>query len=228
MAPDFLRRWVPVVTVGGALGFAGPAVVTATLSDASLAIFVPLLLAAAVAEGTLLGAAQRGALRTDLPQLGLGRWAGLTAAGNVVAYAVSILPSSFEIGSGWPVAGQATVSVVMMVAILAAIGTAQWVELRHHVPHAGRWIVGTAVAGALAQWTYVLIILPFWRDDSPVAQRIVAGVLAALAMAAVRALITGMVMRHLLRAAGAPPTSDLRGDGAQEPGGHPVAQGGNR
>jgi hypothetical protein len=200
VAPDFVRRWVVVVTLGECLGFAAPAVVGALLLDAPPAVLVPALLAAGAVEGALLGVSQWLVLRTELPRLPVVRWAGLTAVGAVLAYAAGLLPSATsDTWSSWPVAAQVTMFVVLGSAVLATIGTAQWIELRHHLNAAGRWVLGTALAWAAALTTFGLISTPLWQEGQSVALRVLIGVFAGLIMAGVMAVITGRVMRALLR-----------------------------
>lgn len=200
MEPDLLRRWVVVVTLGEWLGFAVPAVVGALLFDATPAILVPSLLAAGAVEGALLGGSQWLVLRTELPRLSLARWAGLTAVGAVLAYIAGLLPSTFsDTWSDWPVAAQVALFLVVGPALLATIGTAQWVELRHHIVGAGRWVLGTAMAWAAALATFGLISTPLWQEGQSVALTILIGVFAGLVMALVMAVVTGRVMRSLLR-----------------------------
>ncbi|WP_404389246.1 hypothetical protein [Humibacillus xanthopallidus] len=199
MRPGFLRRWIVVVTVGEALGFAVPAVVGATLYDESAAILVPALLAAGAVEGGLLGGAQWLALRAELPALAPATWVGLTAAGAVTAYAIGVLPSTFwETWSGWAPALQVPLFVVLGLALLASIGAAQWLELRHHVPQAGRWILGTALAWTLALGVFVAISTPLWQEGQELWLRIAIGLLAGLAMAVTMAAVTGRAMIGLL------------------------------
>ena len=203
MAPTFLRRWVAIVTVGESLGFAGPAGVGALLFDEASVVFVPTLLAAGLVEGALLGGAQWLVLRSELPRLGLGRWAGSTAVGAALAYAVGLLPSTlYETWSGWPVVAQVMFFVAVGAPLLVIIGTAQWVELRRHVPRAQRWIVGTAGAWAAALTVFGLISTPLWQEGQSVALRVLIGVFAGLVMAVVMAVVTGLVMRGLLRSTG--------------------------
>lgn len=201
MRPGFLRRWIVVVTLGEALGFAAPAVVGAVLLDKSAWVLVPSLLAAGAVEGGLLGAAQWWALRAELPGLAWPRWVGITAAGAVTAYAIGLLPSTFwETWSTWPPALQVPLFVVLGLCLLVSIGTAQWLELRHHVPHAGRWVLGTAAAWAAALAVFVAISTPLWQEGQELWLRIAIGLLAGLAMAVTMAALTGRVMRGLLRA----------------------------
>lgn len=200
MRPGFLRRWTVVVTIGEAAGFAVPAVVGALLLDATATVLVPALLVAGAVEGALLGGAQWWALRTELPALAPARWVGPTVAGAVAAYAIGVLPSTFwETWSGWAPALQVPLFVVLGLALLLSIGTAQWLELRHHVARAGRWIVGTATAWAVALGVFVAISTPLWQEGQALWLRIAIGLLAGVAMAVTMAVVTGRVMRGLLR-----------------------------
>lgn len=199
MAPDFLRRWVVVVALGEWLGFAAPATVGAVLFDESAAVLVPAVIVAGAIEGVLLGAAQWLVLRSELPRLTLARWAGLTVVGVVAAYPLGMLPSVlYESWSQWPFVAQVLLIAGVGLCVLFTIGAAQWVELRHHLDRAGRWILGTAAAWGTALAVFALISTPLWQEGQSMAVRILIGVFAGLAMAVVMALITGLVMRALL------------------------------
>ena len=199
MGPGFLRRWIIVVTVGEWLGFAAPALVGALLGAEEAVILVPALLAAGAVEGALLGAAQWLALRTELPGLPVRRWVGFTVLGAVVAYLLGLLPSTlWDPLSQWPVGAQVVFLVVVGSALLATIGTAQWVELRRHVPRAWRWIAGTAAAWGVALAVFAVISTPLWQEGQSTLVRVGIGVFAGAVMAATMAAVTGLVMRALL------------------------------
>jgi hypothetical protein len=103
------------------------------------------------------------------------------------------------------VAAQVVLFTVVGSCLLASIGTAQWLELRNHVPHAGRWIAGTAAAWCIALAAFAAISTPLWQEGQATWLRVVIGVLAGLVMAVTMAAVTGLVMRSLLR--GLPSTS---------------------
>ena len=211
MEMDFLRRWVAIVSIGEAVGFAVPAIVGVLFFEESGVVFLVALVAAGLLEGALLGGAQWLALRSELPRLGLGRWAGGTAVGAVVAYAVGMLPSTlYETWVTWPVVAQVVFFVVTGSAMLASIGTAQWVELRRHVSRAGRWIIGTAAAWATALAVFGLISTPLWQEGQSVGLRIAIGMFAGLVMAVVMAFITGRIMQGLLGKGSGEGNSDVR------------------
>jgi len=166
MEVRFLPRWVVVVTIGEGLGLAVAAAVGALFFDEPGVVLLPALVAAGLAEGALLGAAQWLVLRSELP-LALGRWAGLTAVGAGAAYALGMLPSTlYEMWVDWPVVAQVVFFVGTGSALLATIGTAQWVELRHHIARAGRWILGTGAAWVAALTVFGLISTPLWQRAS--------------------------------------------------------------
>jgi len=75
---------------------------------------------------------------------------------------------------------------------LTAIGLAQWVELRHHVPRAWRFIVWTALA-----WTLALPFSsapgPFVDESTPLVPQIVLWTLGGAMMA----LVTWLRARRL-------------------------------
>jgi hypothetical protein len=81
--------------------------------------------------------------------------------------------------------------------LLVSIGTAQWLMLRRHVDHAGRWIVGRASRGPLvaaSSWASPC------RRGGPTTARphVGVGVAGGLLMAATTSTITGSTLRWLL------------------------------
>jgi hypothetical protein len=170
------------------------------LADEPAGVLAPALLAAGAVKGALLGGAQWWVLRTELPPLGVRRWVALTALGAVVAYALGLLPSTFwDVWSTWPVAAQVVVFALVGSGLLASIGTAQWLELRHHVPRAGRWVWGTAAAWCAALAVFAAISTPLWQEGQSVGLRVLIGVVAGAAMAVTMSAVTRAVMRGLLR-----------------------------
>jgi hypothetical protein len=74
------RRWVVATTGGELAGFAIPAIVGATATATSVGVgqsaSLVLLVLAGVGEGAVLGWAQSGMLRRELPELRTGDWVG--------------------------------------------------------------------------------------------------------------------------------------------------------
>jgi hypothetical protein len=194
----WLITWICVVTAGEAIGFVAPAIVGVVASQS--AVFVPLLLIAGAIEGAILGGAQAIALRQPLPGLRRAAWVALTAVGAVVAYVAGTIPSSTaDIWINWAWPARAALFAGVAVVLLLSIGTAQWLELRRHVPHAAWWIPGTATAWLVALAVFFAIATPLWHSGQAVAIAVLVGVVAGLAMAAVMATVTGLILRLLLR-----------------------------
>lgn len=200
--PDraFIRRWLGVVTLGEAAGFLLPAALGPFVMDGSPAVYFPALLAAGAVEGSILGWAQWSVARGRLPALSRARWVGLTAAGAMVAYAIGLLPSTFwDTVGAWPVAVQVVALGLGGIALLLTIGTAQWVELRHHVAHAGRWVLGTAAAWGLALGVFAGVSSPLWQEGQSFGLLLLIGVFAGALMALTMAAVTGWVFLRLSR-----------------------------
>lgn len=192
----WLARWIGVVTAAEAFGFVVPAIVGVVAAESSW--FVPLLLVAGAAEGSLLGAGQAVVLRHRLVGLRRSSWVALTAAGAVVAYCAGLIPSTFaDVWTQWGVPAQALLLTVVAVVLLLSIGTAQWVELRRHVPRAGWWILGTAVAWLVALGLFLAIATPLWHEGQSPVVAVLVGVMAGLVMAAAMAAVTGLVLAAL-------------------------------
>ena len=202
VGPALWWSWFGWVTVGGCVGFALPAAVAAAAGHASAAVsFASLLLAGAVG-GAMLGWAQAHVLRRVLPTLPTGRWVGVTSAAAVLAWLIGLVPATFGERIGrigrWPLMAWLPLAVLGGVVLLASIGTAQWTVLRRHLPHAGGWIWGTAVAWIGALGVSTAVTTPLWAPGQSTAVVSAIGVLGGMLMAATMAAVTGVVLLHLL------------------------------
>lgn len=199
----FLAHWVGWVTLGESLGFLAP--VLAWFLAATVwpqAEFV-LLVLAGLAEGAVLGWFQARVLRIGLPRISAGRWVLLTAVAAAFAWSVGMLPSTFEEWQDWPPPLRPAAGAAAAVLLLGSIGTAQWFELRHHVRRAWRWIAGNAAAWAAGLAAFMMVAAPLWQPDQPAWLIAAIGVGAAVLMAAVMALVTGLVLLRLVPVAAA-------------------------
>lgn len=194
----WLTRWILVVTCAEALGFVGPAIVGVVARETPA--FVPLLLLAGALEGALLGAAQALVLRTRLPQLRRTAWTVCTIAGAIVAYGAGFAPSAlWPAWAQWTWPAQAALLLTASATLLLSVGTAQWIELRRHLAHVGWWIPGTAAAWLLALSAFLAIAMPLWHEGQETGAAVLIGVIAGVAMAAVMATATGLVLAALMR-----------------------------
>lgn len=193
------RRWTGVVTLGESVGFLAPvAAGVASESQRATTGAAAVLLAGAV-EGAVLGWAQHRVLRQVLPGIRAARWVALTAGAAVVAYLLGFLLAYLGgIGSALAIAAMVVVGALL----LATIGAAQQVELRHHVPDSGRWVRWTVLAWLLGLATFFAVAPPLWHAGQPAGVAIAIGAVAGVAMAFVQAAVTGVGLLRLLAAPG--------------------------
>lgn len=197
---ELFRRWLLVVTLGEVAGFALPAVVGPLTSDRSAAVSYPALVAAGLVEGAVLGWAQWSVARRRLPALSRRRWVGLTSVGAAAAYAIALLAPVFWDSLGeWAIGLQVVVFALGGTLLLLTIGTAQWVELRRHVPRATRWVAVTALAWCLALAVFFAVATPLWQEGQAFWLTLAIGVGAGLAMALTMAAVTGWGLVRLTR-----------------------------
>jgi len=90
------------------------------------------------------------------------------------------------------------VALVLGAALLASIGTAQWLIIRHIVDRAGRWIVATALAWTAGLAVFLGFVMPLWQPGEPMALVVAIGVAGGLLMAAVTSAITGHALRRMI------------------------------
>jgi hypothetical protein len=198
------RRWTLATTLGEAAGFCVPAIAGGLAAAAGLPAGVAgaALLAAGAAEGYVLGAAQAWALRTAVPNLPGRAFATATAAAAVLAYVIGLVPSTLaERIRDLPPSVVVPAAVLGGLALLASIGTAQWLVLRragHDVP----WWIATTAGGWLAGLTvFMAVATPLWRLGQPAPLVIAIGVFAGALMAVTVAATTGFAALRLARAA---------------------------
>ena len=192
-----LGRWVRWVTAGELLGFLVPTLVASRVFEAAAPVALASLAAAGVIEGTVLGWTQTRVLRDVLPDLSSRRWIVGTAVAASVAWFVGMLPSTFyDTWSTWPVALAVGLGIPLAVVLLGSIGTAQWFELRRHVPRAGWWIAASALAWAVGLTALGVVAFPLWQPGQGTALVVAIGLLGGLAMAASMALTTGLALRR--------------------------------
>jgi hypothetical protein len=158
-------------------------------------MMLPLLVIAGLLEGALLGWSQAHVLKRRLPALSVRRWTLLTALAAAVAWLLGLAPSEFSgVWMAWPPALQSTVGLLGGVALLASIGSAQWLELRRHLHRGWLWIPGTATAWTIGLVIFFVISTPLWEPgQNPVLIALI-GTLAGTAMAIGTAIVTGLVI----------------------------------
>jgi hypothetical protein len=192
-------RWFVTVTVAELLGFCAPLLVGTLTAEAGAWIAIPALLAAGAVEGATLGVGQAAVLARVLPRFPARRWVLATAVAAVVCYALGLVPSTAaNVWVTWPPAVVALVGAVVGLALLGAMGSAQWWVLRHHLPRAALWIPATAAAWIAGLAAFLGLAMPWWQPGQPTVLVLVIGLVAAVAMAAAVAAITGWALVRLL------------------------------
>ncbi len=208
-----LGRWIGLMLAFEAVGFAlafalGNLVHAAWMraSGATLEDDMPLVLTLGLSlvvggtEGACLGTGQWLVLRRRFERLRWSAWAGATALGGGLAWALGMglggrlttmpppwLFGVLMIGSGLIFGG--------------LLGGCQWLALRRHAARSGAWIGANALGwtiGLLAAYLASAVI----DEPTPVWQSVAIGLAAGATMALVPAVLTGRVLRGLSPANG--------------------------
>jgi hypothetical protein len=190
------ERWVIAVTLAETIGYLAPAVTGIFVTRAGWpgderAIA---LTAAGLVEGLALGSGQAWAFPLRLRRL---RFALLTAVGAGLVWATVMSMMLLASGPSLPLPLAVGLGVLAALLGLGAIGSAQWLELRHHTPRAGTWIAWTALA-----WSLALPLSfapgPLVDASTPPMTQVVLWSGGGLLMALVMALVTWQGVRRLL------------------------------
>lgn len=189
-----LARWVLLVTLGEAVGFAVPTAVGVAVSGADWSAwpsFVVIVLAGAV-EGAALGAAQADCLyRWGV--LPVRRWwIVATSSGALVAWSIGMIIFS---DLRWSLLTAVSVVVGGLV-LLASLPTAQYVVLRGRLRRPALWIPINMVAWLVGiTWTLAPSVIV--NEATPTQTLILIYGAAGLCMALTVASITGIGMLRL-------------------------------
>jgi hypothetical protein len=191
-------RWFRWVALGEGAGFVAPAVIGAASTAWPTPAMVAALLAAGAVEGGVLGWAQAHVLVDIVARLPRRAFVLATAAGAVAAYSIGLIPVLLgESLTRWPAALQVGSFVVGGAALLATIGTAQWLVLRRVRTGSAWWIPTTAGAWAAGLLVFTAVAPPLWQPGQPLALLVAIGVLGGLVMAATVAALTGLAAVRL-------------------------------
>ena len=176
-------RWVVRASAGvlaaSAVG-AGAIVALRALDPPVAVLFVAAVVSGALA-GALIGAPQAGIVHQVWPVVPPRRWITASAVGIAAAVAAGLAPrtlrsvlrdqTQFSLG---------VLFLLLLLAVLVALGAAEWFVLRHHVDRAVTWIWGASGGWLLG----LFLAAPVWalreRDQS--------------AMAAVTITVVGLVI----------------------------------
>lgn len=173
------------VTAAEAVGFLAPTLAGVLTARAGVegAPQAAAVVAGGLVEGLVLGAGQSWALPLAVRRT---RFALLTSLGAGVVWAGVMAAMQLH-----PLVGIAAAFVG-----LGAIGSAQWVELRHHAKRAWRWIAWTAAAWALAL-PLSFLPGPFVDERTPFGTQLLVWGGGGLLMALVMAIVTWQGVRRL-------------------------------
>jgi hypothetical protein len=192
------HRWVIAVTIAETIGYLAPSLAgilstQAGWTEGEQAIAVT---AAGLVEGFALGAGQAWALPLRVRRL---RYALLTSLGAGLVWATVMSAMLLAGGTALPPPIAIGLAAIAALVCLASIGTAQWIELRHHAPRARTWIAWTALA-----WIVALPLSftpgPFVGASTPLGTHVVLWGCGGLLMAFTMALVTWQGVRALGRA----------------------------
>lgn len=189
------HRWTVAVTLAESVGYLFPAAVglysahTGWSAGPQALAMIP----AGFMEGLFLGAGQAWAFQRPVRRR---RYALLTAVGAALVWG-SVMGTMWLGETGASAAVQVGVGVVVGVVGLGAIGTLQWVELRHHAERAWRWVGWTALA-----WIAALPLSfapgPLVDEATPVITNAVVWICGGILMAYVMALVTWQGARRVV------------------------------
>lgn len=189
--PDdrFLRFWVFWVSIGAVVGLLAPAL--AQLIFAGSPVARPTLILAGAIEGTALGWTQATVLKVRVPALSRPRWVAATAIGAAAAWFIGLLPAEWaEVWQRWTASGRLIAGIIIGVLLLAVIGAAQWFELRRHTVWAGWWVPGVALS-----WCAGLVVAGLILVGVGAVGAVLAGLLGVI----VSALVSGWLLKRILR-----------------------------
>lgn len=181
-------RWSVTVTLAETAGYLVPSVVGIATATAGIegTAQAALVTAAGFVEGVALGTGQALALPVRVDRR---RYALLTGLGAALMWGTVM--TLMLVGK------PALIAVAGLVG-LVAIGGAQWLELRHHVARAHRWIAWTAVA-----WIVALPLsftpAPFVDASTPIAANVALWACGGALMAYVMALVTWQGAARLMQ-----------------------------
>lgn len=196
---DVWTRWVLWTTTAEVAGFMVPAVAGVTTADRqATAQYVPLV-AAGLVEGAALGAGQAHVLRGVLPGLRVRAYVVASSLAAGFAYAVAMLPAAWpDAVAGLPGPLLVLLAAVGGVAMLASIGTGQWLVLREALPRSASWVLSTALAWLAGLGVFLAVATPWWHVGQSALVTVLVGMVAGLLMALTAAIVTGAALVRLL------------------------------
>lgn len=202
------RSWFLWVTAFEAAGFTFPALAGVATRDLREGVAYVALVLAGLVEGAALGWSQAHVLSGAIGKLSVHRFTRNTSVAAALAYAIAMAPTVAGDAVGdWPVGVQIGLGVVFGSALLASIGTAQWLELRRSLLHSASWILTTGGSWLVGLGLFLGIATPLWHEGQATALTVVIGVAAGLVMAASVAALTGLAALWLLRHTTTPATT---------------------
>jgi hypothetical protein len=192
------HRWIISVTIAETVGYLAPActAIIATKAGLDAGWRSVVIAAAGLVEGLALGIGQATAFPLPLRRL---RYAVLTSLAAGVVWLSIMSTMLLAENQAIPPSLVAVAGMSAGLIGLAAIGGAQWIELRHHAKRAHRWIAWSALA-----WLLALPLSfapgPFVDESTPFLSNIALWATGGMLMAYVMALVTWQGVRRLTAA----------------------------
>jgi hypothetical protein len=190
-----------VVTLGEVVAFGVPLLVLTAVARADLPdiVLASLAVMGGAVEGAVLGWFQVAVLGPHLGGSHGRSWIRATAIGAAVAWAAGMAPSQLRpVLEGRETFLLGLVMFLLLLVVLLSVGVAQWFVLRDLVDRATTWIWASAGAW-FAGLSVAAPVWSQWQEGQGAGVRILIGVAGGLAMAATMAVVTGVVLRAMLR-----------------------------
>jgi hypothetical protein len=186
-------RWTLWVTLGTFVAFTAAIALLVLLDrlDPPYAIFAALSIIGWAACGALIGWAEGRVLHQALPTLSNNAWTVATAVGAAIVWSATITPRALRsVLAGRNVLFLGVLFLVLIVVVVLALGFAQWLVLRRHLPKATGWVWASAGAWLVA----MLLGATVWtvsEGDQPVWATLVIGAVGAFVVGGSMAALTG-------------------------------------
>jgi hypothetical protein len=209
-----LGRWTVWVTLATFVAFTVAIAVLVGLDriDPSYPVFAVLSVLGWGACGAVLGSAEGHVLRQALPTLSRRAWTIATAIGMAVVWSAAILPRALRpVLAGRNALFLGVAFLVLIVVVVLALGFAQWLVLRRHLPKATTWVWVSAGAWLVA----MLMGATVWTiasGDQAVWVTLVIGSVGAFVVGGSMSLLTGTFLFAALSPGRLPVSAAPSGD----------------
>lgn len=202
---NILSEWIITTAGSEAIGLLIPIIIGLavafftgkTPSPATEIIMLTTMTLAGFLEGILLGFFQWNILKKYSGKINVADWAQFTALAVILGWSLGMLPT--PIGENIRDPNSIFINSVVFLAplFLALIGFAQWMSMRKHVKHAGKWVLANTIAWPIGI-AAAIAVLSFLPPDYPAAIWIITGIMVGIMMGAMVGAITGIALVKVL------------------------------